>query len=97
MATPACGEVRYGAGLWVMGHVLVFTNNSAKQVDGVGWVASYCVYVPGTTALSALLLVSLRQSNNVAGLQGADRPSKFPQIAQSTDSNFVYLGAIGAA
>ena len=51
------------------GYVLVFTDGSAKRVDGVGSVAGYGVYVSGTTTLSAFFLVALQQSNNIAELQ----------------------------
>ena len=55
------------------GHVLVFSDGSAKRIDSVGLVAGYGVYVSGNTALSASWPVFLHQTNNVAEMQAAVR------------------------
>ena len=77
------------------GYVLVFTDGSANHADGVGLVAGYGVYFSGTTALSAFLPISSKQSNNVAELHAAVRDSKFAIFSKWHSAQTPTMSTVG--
>ena len=82
------------------GYTLVFTDGSSAETEGVGRVAGYGIYAQRDISISAYVPVHLRQTNNTAELLAVIRALQiftFGKIAVCTDSEYVFLGATGAA
>ena len=82
------------------GYTLVFTDGSSAETEGLGRVAGYGIYVHPHISISAYVPVHLRQTNNTAELPAVIRALQiftFRKFAICTDSEYVFLGAIGAA
>ena len=82
------------------GYTLVFTDGSSAETEGVGRVPGYGIYAHPDISISAYVPVHLRQTNNTAGLLAVIRALQiftFGEIAICTDSEYVFLGATGAA
>ena len=79
---------------------LIFTDGSSAMEEGIGRLADYGIYLAGEVAISAHMPTTLRQTNNHAELMAALRMLEIfttGNIAIGTDSQYVILGATGAA
>ena len=82
------------------GYTLVFTDGSSAETEGVGRVAGYGIYAHPDISISAYVPVHFRQTNNTAELLAVIRALQiftFGKVAICTDSEYVFLGATGAA
>ena len=82
------------------GYTLVFTDGSSAETEGVGRVAGYGIYAHPDISISAYVPVHFRQTNNTAELLAVVRALQilsFGKVAICTDSEYVFLGATGAA
>jgi ribonuclease HI len=82
------------------GYTLVFTDGSSAETEGVGPVAGYGIYAHPDISISAYVPVHFRQTNNTAELMAVVRALQilsFGKVAICTDSEYIFLGATGAA
>ena len=82
------------------GYTLVFTDGSSVKTEGVGRVVGYGIYAHPDISISAYVPVHFRQTNNTAELLAVIRALQifsFGKVAICTDSEYVFLGATGAA
>ena len=73
---------------------------SFKKVNGIGWVGGYGIFVDSRVSFGAYLPSESRQTNNTAEATAARKAHRiFPagKVASCTVSNYVFLGATGAA
>ena len=71
-----------------------------RAPEGVGRVAGYGIYAHPDISISAYVPVHFRQTNNTAELLAVVRALQilsFGKVAICTDSEYVFLGATGAA
>ena len=82
------------------GFTIVCTDGSSKKVKGVGWVGGHGIFVDSGTTLIAYLPSGSRQTNDAAELPAVVKALQLllrGKIAICTDSDYVFLGATGAA
>ena len=79
---------------------LVYTDGSSAIKGKSGRLAGYGIYCEGHAAIAAHVLSEYRQTNNTAELLAVIRALRIfaeGNIAICTDSQYVILGAAGAA
>ena len=87
-------------GLTTEGYTRLFTDGSSPETEGVRRVARYGLYAHPDISISTYVPIHLRQTNNTAEFLAVIRALQIftsGKIAICTDSEYVFLGATGAA
>ena len=82
------------------GFQLVFANASSEKIEGISKLGGYGVYSENCISLSEPMPLNMKQTNNAAELMAALRTLQlhpFGKLAICSDSEYVLLGAKGAA
>ena len=82
------------------GYTLVFPDGSSTEMDGVGRMAGYGIYAHPDISIVAYVLVNFPRTNNATELLVTIRALQIftcGKIAFGTDSEYIILGATGAA